>query len=79
MLFSKKTTPAPVAAPSQPPEGVDSINQDSNGNQDVEKNTTLADTEKPFEASDNVQAGVRKIEAITSVWGKSHVIAAYVM
>ncbi|KAI9172622.1 Major facilitator superfamily domain, general substrate transporter [Paramyrothecium foliicola] len=79
MRFSRKSEKeaATAAAPAADP---DSINRDSNGAQDVEKSTVLTDAEKPHESSDEeVQAGVRKIEATASVWSKSHLIAAYVI
>jgi hypothetical protein len=51
---------------------------------ELDKEAGVISTEHPVDSdsetiSPDAQAGVQKIEAITSVWSKSHLIAAYVM
>jgi hypothetical protein len=48
-------------------------NTSHNGRNDLEKTETLP------QANDDYQAGVRKVEATTTAWSKSNLIAAYAM
>lgn len=48
-------------------------NTSHNGKHDPEKTTILP------QANDDYQAGVRKVEATTTAWNKSNLIAAYAM
>jgi MFS family permease len=76
MRFFSKTDSAP-SANSAPVDGAESVDQHHSDTRDVEKNAALADSDA--DADHNVQAGVKKVEAMASVWPKSHLIAAYVI
>ena len=80
MLFSSKLSkPDKSATIETPRQDVEKTAHDDGKSKDVSAGAEKTESLDVDGVPENVQFGVRAMEAATSVWTRSHLIAAYIM